>query len=234
MTDFPLPLREEERLLLLREYDILDTPPEQAYDDLVLLASTICKTPIALITLLDEQRQWFKARVGLSTASTPREQAFCTHAILDTKTLIVPDALQDPRFAANPLVTSDPYIRFYAGAPLVTATGASLGTLCVVDRQPRLLSEEQLAALEALARVVVGQLELRRTAGALAQALRRVRTLSGLLPICAYCKRVRDNREYWREVEAYIRSHAPVEFSHGICPRCLAEHFPDLGAPTDA
>jgi GAF domain-containing protein len=140
--------------------------------------------------------------------------------------MIVPDATSDPRFATNPLVTGSPNIRFYTGAPLVTTSGHSLGTLCVIDRVPRTLTPAQLEALEALGRLVVAQLELRRTSSDLAEALGRVRILSGLLPICGYCKRIRDDRDYWREVEAYVRSQAPVEFSQGICPRCMAERFP--------
>lgn len=228
MADAPLPLHEAERLAVLREFAILDSAPEQAYDDVVLLASTICAVPIALITFVDEERQWFKARVGLEAQSTPREHAFCAHALVHAEPLIVPDALMDARFADNPLVTGAPGIRFYAGSPLATPSGHNLGTLCVIDTVPRVLTSEQLGALQALSRVVVEQLALRRTSAGLAAALTRVRTLSGLLPICAYCKRVRDDRNYWLEVEAYIRAHAPVEFSHGVCPRCIVEHFPDF------
>lgn len=229
MKSAPIPPNEKERLALLREYQILDTPPEQAFDDVVHLASVICSTPIALVTLVDETRQWFKAKVGVAVQSTPREMAFCAHAILDAGPFVVPDARSDPRFADNPLVTGDPRIRFYAGAPLVTPRGIRLGTLCVIDRTPRVLSAAQMHALEALSRVVVTQLEFRRVASSLAEALERSRTLSGLLPICAYCKCIRDDRDYWREVEAYVRSRAPVEFTHGICPKCLAERFPATG-----
>lgn len=229
MPDYPIPLNETERLAALREYRILDTGPEQAYDDLVQLASMICDTPMATITLIDEDRQWFKARIGMSESQTPRSDAICAHAILEPRVFIVPDARLDSRFAALPGVTGAPHIRYYAGAPLLTANGTSLGTICVIDSVPRTLSEAQQAALTALSRLVVGQLELRKSAAALASALDRVHQLSGLLPICAHCKRIREGGDYWSEVESYLRKHAPVEFSHGICPACLVEHYSDLG-----
>jgi PAS domain S-box-containing protein len=157
-----LPENEVERLAALRGLDILNTPPELAYDELSDLAAHICQTPIALITLVDENRQWFKSRVGLTAAQTPREVAFCAHAILQPDLLVVPDASADRRFANNPLVTSPPYIRFYAGAPLVTAEGHALGTLCVIDHKPRELTAEQARALRALSHQVVAQLRLRK------------------------------------------------------------------------
>lgn len=160
-----LPDNEVHRLAILRDYNVLDSLPEQAFDDLTLLAAQICQTPIALITLVDENRQWFKSRLGLSAAETSRDAAFCAHAILNPdEVLEVPDAQLDPRFANNPLVTSEPHIRFYAGAPLVAQDGVALGTLCAIDRVPRKLSAEQKAALQALSRTVVARLELRRAA----------------------------------------------------------------------
>ena len=151
-----------QRLKVLNEYAILDTLPEQAYNDIVLCASIICDTPIALITLVDDVRQWFKAKVGLETSETLREHAFCAHAILNpNEVMVVKDAEKDERFATNPLVTGDPNIRFYAGAPLVTPTGEALGTICVIDRVPRQLEPKQIEALQALSRQVVAQLELR-------------------------------------------------------------------------
>jgi PAS domain-containing protein len=162
MTPAPLPEDETTRIQTLRSYEILDTEPEQEFDDLTLLASHICRTPVAMITLIDEHRQWFKAKVGSAVSETPRDVAFCAHAILQRDVMVVPDATADRRFADNPFVVNDPKIRFYAGAPLVAPDGQSLGTLCVVDLVPRELTESQVAALEALARQVVAQLELRR------------------------------------------------------------------------
>jgi two-component system, cell cycle sensor histidine kinase and response regulator CckA len=161
----PLPPNEVQRLAVLRQYEVLDTPPEQAFDDLTLLAAQICQVPTAMVSLVDENRQWFKSRIGMGATETSRDIAFCAHTILHTdEVLEVRDAKADPRFADSPLVTADPHIRFYAGAPLVAPGGEALGALCVMDRTPRTLTPEQLAGLQALSRHVVAQLELRRRA----------------------------------------------------------------------
>jgi signal transduction histidine kinase/ActR/RegA family two-component response regulator len=158
-----MPLNERERLESLRSYNILDTSPEVAYGDLARLAATICGTPVAAVSLVDAERQWFKAEVGLGCSETHRDCSFCAHAILQPDcTLIVKDATQDSRFADNPLVTGAVGIRFYAGVPLVDGEGIPLGTLCVIDRAPRELMSAQIEALEALARQTTAQLELRR------------------------------------------------------------------------
>jgi GAF domain-containing protein len=159
------------RVAALEKYAILDTDPEQTFDDLTLLASFICKTPIALISLVDEKRQWFKSRVGITDSETSRDIAFCSRAIQQSDLFIVPDALEDDRFRNNPLVMSEPHIRFYAGAPLINEDGYALGTLCVVDRLPRKLEPEQKDALKALSRLVLAQLELRRNLILLKEAL---------------------------------------------------------------
>ncbi len=161
---YPVPEREQERLRELELLTIMDSLPERSYDGFAKLAGIICDTPIALITLLDGSRQWFKANVGLDATETPRDQAFCAYAILDPGTvMVVKDATDDERFVNNPLVTGDPSIRFYAGAPLVTASGLALGSLCVIDREPRELSARQLEALEIIASEVSMTLQLRRT-----------------------------------------------------------------------
>jgi anti-sigma regulatory factor (Ser/Thr protein kinase) len=200
---------ESARLAALRSYRILDTDPERAFDDLTLLASQICGTPIALITLIDADRQWFKSRVGISTTETSRAVSFCSRAIEQRELLVIHDPFGDERFKDNPLVTGEPHIRFYAGSPLVTEEGHALGTLCVADRVPRTLTADQIEALEALARQVLAQLELRKDLAELSAALSArdraeaerekliaelhaaldgVRKLSALMPYCATCQ----------------------------------------------
>jgi signal transduction histidine kinase len=161
MISAPLDFDEEKRLKALKRYQILDTEAEQEYEELVKLASELCEVPISLITLIDSNRQWFKARLGLDLPETPRTVAFCAHAILDNALMTVEDAVHDERFSDNPLVTDEPDIRFYAGMPLITPDGYKLGTLCVIDRKPRKLSPLQKRGLEVLANQVVKLLELR-------------------------------------------------------------------------
>jgi signal transduction histidine kinase len=173
----PLPPDEADRLAALHDLDILDTPPEQEFDDIVALASGICGVPMSLVSLIDADRQWFKAKVGAAEPETARDVSFCAHAILGRDLMVVPDARRDPRFADNPAVRGEPGVRFYAGAPLVTSDGFALGTLCVVDHEPRRLTFEQLQALRALSRQVTAQMELRRYATAVADTSSRLREL---------------------------------------------------------
>jgi GAF domain-containing protein len=161
---------EKKRLKVLWQYEVLDTVPEEVFDDLTELAARICEAPIALISLVDEDRQWFKSRVGIDVNQTSRDISFCTYAITQPDLFIVPDATLDKRFAENPLVTSEPKIRFYAGAPLITPDGYALGTLCVIDKVPRELRSAQKQALRILAHHVVSQLELRRRSRELGNA----------------------------------------------------------------
>jgi anti-sigma regulatory factor (Ser/Thr protein kinase) len=204
-----MPENEAARLEALHRYRILDTEPERSFDDLTLLASHICGTPMALISLVDADRQWFKSRIGIPISETARAVSFCAHAINHHDLFIVPDARHDERFRDNQLVTSAPEIRFYAGAPLVTPDGHALGTLCVLDRVARTLSREQLEALTALCHQAEAQLELRRHVLELEQALEErdraqaeqatligelraahadVRRLSALMPYCSTCQ----------------------------------------------
>ncbi|MBT8164731.1 MAG: sensor domain-containing diguanylate cyclase [Acidimicrobiia bacterium] len=157
----PLPSSESARLAALAAYDILDTLPEAAYDDITQLAAEVCGAPIAAVSLIADDRQWFKSTVGTEVTENHRDLAFCAHAILSEEVLVVPDARDDERFSDNPLVTSE-QVRFYAGAPLVTPDGEVLGTLCVLDSEDREFTDEQARGLSALARQVMAQLELRR------------------------------------------------------------------------
>jgi GAF domain-containing protein len=169
--DAVAPSQEAARVAALDRYAILDTEPEQGFDDLVVLASFVCKTPIAMLSLVDDRRQWFKSRVGVQIRETPKEMSFCAHAIQQEDLFIVPDTLKDPRFRENPMVVGEPHIRFYTGAPLINEEGFALGTLCVIDRQPRELDSEQKEALWALSRLALGQMELRQNLQLLKLAL---------------------------------------------------------------
>ena len=153
MTPAPMPADEDERLAALRELLLLEMPPEERFDRLARFAAEQLDTPIALLTLVDGQRQWFKSRMGLEATETPREISFCGHAILKNELFVVEDASRDPRFADNPLVTGDPHIRFYAGAPLSAPGGHRIGTLCVIDTVPRTLGTVERSILDALRRL---------------------------------------------------------------------------------
>ena len=216
------PANESARLRALRQYEILDTLEEQAFDDITLLASFICEAPIALISLVDVDRQWFKSRVGMQAAQTPREHSFCAHAILDQEgVMVVKDATADPRFQDNPLVTDEHGIRFYAGAPLVAPGGYALGTLCVIDHEPRDLPLVQLEALRALARQVVSQLELRRVLGELDRAATTLR---------AYQSALEEYQKQLEVVNTTLEAQSLVDPSTGLAnrrafDRSLEEHL---------
>jgi len=172
-----LPENEIDRLSALYALNVLDSPLERDFDDIVGLAATVCGVPMSMVSLVDADREWFKARIGTDLTEKPRDLSFCTHAILGKDMLVVPDAREDLRFRDNPAVTVPGGIRFYAGAPLVTTEGYALGTLCVVDSEPRRLDVEQLQALRALARQVTSQLEMRKYAVALANTTARLQEL---------------------------------------------------------
>lgn len=240
----PTPSNEVLRLKTLLTYKILDTNPQARFDDLANLAAAICETPISTITFVDERRQWFKARVGMPKTEGPREDAICAHALMSPEMFIVPDTLEDQRFAENPAVLGAPHIRFYAGKPLMAPNGAALGTLCVIDRKPRELTPLQLESLRVLGQQVMDQLELEKNLAELRQsltirdimerenerliaelqaALANVQTLQGLMPICSWCRKVREDDGYWGLVEDYVSNHSNLQFSHGICPGCAEQ-----------
>jgi GAF domain-containing protein len=224
----PLPPNENERLDALRAYHILDSDCDARYDDVTELASYICQTPIALVTLIDQSRQWFKSHKGIEVKETPRDLAFCAHAILQTEPFIVRDAAAHPDFADHPAVTGEMQVRFYAGVPLIASSGHALGTLCVVDHTPRELTDAQLSALKALSRQVLALMESRRVSDALAEALENVKTLSGLIPVCSYCRRIRDDEGHWKRVEDFVREHSEASFTYGACTECLQKVLDDM------
>jgi len=158
----PIPLNEHSRLELLRQYCILDTAPEPAFDEITARAAEICQTPISLLTFVDRDRTWFKSNTGLPLRETPRDASFCAHAICQDELYVTSDMLADERFSRNPLVTQKPHLRFYAGMPLLSPEGLALGTLCVIDRRPRELTPEQMDQLRELAKGAVLLLEIRR------------------------------------------------------------------------
>lgn len=232
MSKPAVPAREAERLAALRDTGILDTEPEALFDDLTRIAALVCDVPTALVTLIDGDRQWFKSRIGFDDAQTAREDAFCAHAILTPQErLEVRDTTRDARFADNRYVTAPGGVRFYAGAPILSAEGDGFGTVCVIDSVPRELNETQREILTALARQAAAHLEQRRVAERLRAALAEVKTLNELLPICTFCHKVREDEGYWSDLNAYLREHAGSQLSHALCPDCLASRFGDLVAP---
>jgi GAF domain-containing protein len=221
------PKNEAQRLEALKRYNLLDTKEEQSFDDLTLLASQLCQKPIAMISLVDEYRQWFKSKIGIAAKETPRDISFCSHAILNPEVFIVSDTSKDDRFFDNPLVTGDPFIRFYAGAPLYSVDGFALGTICVIDTKPGSITEEQINGLEALSRLTSALIEQRRTLVELHEAVGTIKLISGIVPICATCKKIRDEHNHWITLEKYIQERSDAQFSHGVCPECAKKILND-------
>ncbi len=207
----PLPANETARLETLHRSGLLDSLPEQAYDDITLLASHICQTPMALMSLIDSDRQWFKSKVGFEAEQTPLETSFCAHAILSPgELMIVPDARLDARFADNPAVTMGAKVRFYAGAPLVTAQGHALGSLCVVDNRPRQLNDTQKQALEALARQVMAQFTLHEQAGEMQTLNEKLERLSVRDELTGLANRRAFNIALQREIGRALHYSSPL------------------------
>ncbi|MCG8357513.1 MAG: PAS domain S-box protein, partial [Kiloniellales bacterium] len=203
----PIPPAEEEeaRLLALASYGIVDTPAEAEFDRFVRLASELFEVPIAVISLVERDRQWFKAIVGLEASETERQVSFCGHAILSDDPLVVPNALEDPRFKGNPLVVGAPNIRFYAGAPLITPTGARLGTLCIIDDKPRSgFTDCQATLLADLAQLVMDRLELRKAEAERRISQERFRKIASTTPEAIVCADFEGTIQFWNEAAESI------------------------------
>ncbi|MDW3211903.1 MAG: PAS domain S-box protein [Reichenbachiella sp.] len=229
-----IPGNETERLAELNSYEILDTDLEQSFDDITKIAAFICESPISLVSLIDKDRQWFKSRHGLDVSETPRDLAYCAHAIHTPEDILeVPDAFKDERFHDNPLATGDPHVRFYAGAPLVSSGGYSLGTLCVIDHEPKKLNEAQREALWALSRQVTALLELRRTNRQLEESKRE--KIYAEKKFRERIERIGD-MVYELNTEGYFIYVNPALVRESGFPeeQLLKMHFSDLVDPVDA
>lgn len=223
MIPAPIPSNQNQRLEALSKYQILDTAPEESYDHIVSLASFICDAPIALISFVDDTRQWFKSKVGLAVSETELNLAFCAHTIYQGSMMVVEDATKDDRFSWSPLVTGSPNIRFYAGAPLVNPEGYGLGSLCVIDQVPRKLSDKQREALHSLSELVVTQLELRNATREIEKRAALVKEIAAHLPICAHCRSAQGEDSAWRSVENFVLENRQVSLESRVCPSCLTE-----------
>lgn len=223
---------ERARLDALRSYAILDTRSEAAFDEIAAMAAELCDVPIAVVSLVDEHRQWSKAAHGCPRGEVERSRSFCTHAITRDEALVVHDATRDPRFAHNAMVTGEPHIRFYAGQPLRDGAGHALGSLCLIDRRPRALPDAHRRTLRRLAAHVIHLLELRRGNRELAACLQRVDHLAQLVPMCGHCHAVRSEDDRWQRIEHFLRDLNGARFTHGVCPACMLQHYPpDVALP---
>ena len=223
-----IPFNEADRLHALQEYRILGTQPEQSYNDLTLIAAEVCDTPIALMSLVDENKQWFKAKVGVDVLETPRDWSFCAHAIHTFEPLIVEDALNDQRFHDNPLVCGEPNIRFYGGFPLQNNQDHRIGTLCVIDRTPKSLNKSQIKIMEALARQAVSFLDLRLRAVRLLDSFCNLDHSPNIISTCSYCRKAKNEDGQWQYLDQYLSKRSSLNFSHGVCDACMEDQFPEV------
>lgn len=224
--------KERARLAALRSYAILDTQSEAAFDEIAAMAAELCSAPIAVVSIVDEHRQWSKAAHGCPRGEVERSRSFCTHAIASDDALVVPDATRDPRFVDNAMVVGEPHIRFYAGQPLIDGEGHALGSLCVIDSRPRALPDSERRTLRRLASHVIHLLELRRSNRELAACLARVDHMAELVPMCGHCHSVRSEDDRWQRLEHFLQDLNGARFTHGVCPACMLQHYPpDVALP---
>ncbi len=216
---------EDARLAAVHASSLLDSGPEDRYDDLTRLAAAVCRVPIALLSVVDADRIYFKSRFGLAVRESPFPNSMCGRTVRSREFTVVPDALSDPEFARHPLVSAEPFVRFYAGAPLLAPGGHAIGTLCVLDRVPRTLDAEQQLALVLLARQVVELVERERTVRELRRAVETSTALSAHVVLCAWCKRVRIEGGGWDALERVLERELGAVVSHGICADCEGVHF---------
>ena len=220
------------RLTTLHRYQILDSVSERTFDDIVKLASHFFEVPIAAILHVENDQHLLKTAVGVRGAESflLNTNKFCVETMAEPDVLVVEDTICDERFAHNPLVTSGPQVRFYAGAPLAMPDGLGLGALCVMDTKPRRVGRREKEMLQSLARMVMTTMDLHRVSEALASEVLKVKNLSGLLPICSGCKNIRNDGGYWQRVESYVSENSSAEFTHGLCPGCAKKYFPGFSA----
>ena len=228
----PLPVDERIRLDALRQFAFLNTEPSDAFDDITRLAAYICETPIALVSFVDEDRQWFLSRHGTELRQTDRSLAFCAYAILGEDVLEIPNALDDPRFVDNELVTGEPKIRFYAGAPLQSPSGQNLGTLCVIDQQPRKLSSEQREALRALSRQVSNLLDGALVRRQLAEALTTLDAFDRTLQTCLFCNDL-VFADTQMSLQAFVTLHTAARFDQTVCRCCTPKYAVEPSVSAD-
>jgi GAF domain-containing protein len=234
MIDLDTRVLDPRRLAALRACALLDTPAEASYDRLTRLAAGFLRAPVSLVSLVDADRQWFKSAVGLpepwaTLRQTPLSHSFCRHVVGTGEALVVEDARADPRVRDNPAVP-ELGIQAYLGLPMTTADGYTLGSFCVIDTSPRPWEPGDIALMEDLTALVMTEIELRT-------ALRQVSQLEGFLPLCCYCKKVRDGEDYWQALHAYVSARTRARFSHGICPECwesvVRPQLEEMGCPAE-